>query len=249
MANSDVRSIDRISRRFATFAIAMTKTSATAPKSSSRVVRTGATSASSSGTGDSANPDVRFLDQFPYFGAGATEGALRLTGGERRAFLRTFHAMAAEVRTLQPDTPDLIRARLYEMLVLLGRWYTARHATSAVTGAHAAIDRFHRLIEQHFPRRHRVSEYAADVGLTPGHLNALCRWHLGQSAGSLIRQRLVLEAKRMLRYGDMPAFVVARELGFRDPAYFTRFFRREAGTTPRHFRQERQRAAGAHRRR
>lgn len=193
--------------------------------------------------------DVRFLDQFPYFGAGAAQGALSLTRVERRAFLRAFHAMAAEVRALQPDTPDLIRARLYEMLVLLGRWYTARHAASAVTGAHAAIDRFQHLIDQHFPRRHRVSEYAADVGLTPGHLNALCRWHLGQSAGSLIRQRLVLEAKRMLRYGDMPAFVVARELGFRDPAYFTRFFRREAGTTPRHFRHERQRAPAVHRRR
>jgi AraC family transcriptional activator of pobA len=89
-----------------------------------------------------------------------------------------------------------------------------------------------------------VSEYALELGVTPGHLNALCRWHLGQSAGSLIRQRLALEAKRMLIYGDIPAFAVARELGFRDPAYFSRFFKREVGAAPRRFRHDRRHPEG-----
>jgi hypothetical protein len=57
MANSDVRSIERINSRFATFAVAMTKTSATTPSRRRSVVRTGATSASPSGAAARANPD------------------------------------------------------------------------------------------------------------------------------------------------------------------------------------------------
>lgn len=61
---------------------------------------------------------------------------------------------------------------------------------------------------------------------------------LGHSASAEIHRRLALEAKRMLLYTDKPAFAIATELGFADPAYFGRFFRRECGVTPRQFRQE-----------
>jgi AraC-like DNA-binding protein len=183
--------------------------------------------------------DARFLEQFRYFAPDATEAAMRLARDEREAFLRAFGAIASEIRALRSDAPDLIRARLYELLVLLNRWYSARYPDPVARDVHPALGRFRTLVERHFASRHRVSEYADEVGVTPGHLNALCRWHLGQSAGSLIRQRLALEAKRMLIHGDAPAFAVARELGFRDPAYFARFFRREVGTAPRRFRLDR----------
>jgi AraC family transcriptional activator of pobA len=64
----------------------------------------------------------------------------------------------------------------------------------------------------------------------------LCHAHLGRSASAEIHLRLVLEARRLLRYTDAPAFVIAQDLGFADPAYFGRFFRREAGVTPRRYR-------------
>jgi AraC family transcriptional activator of pobA len=47
---------------------------------------------------------------------------------------------------------------------------------------------------------------------------------------------VLLEARRLLRYTDKPAFAIAQELGFADPAYFGRFFRRESGVTPRQYR-------------
>jgi AraC family transcriptional regulator, transcriptional activator of pobA len=129
--------------------------------------------------------DVRFLEQFPFFGAGSREAAIRLTRDERQAFLGAFSAISSEIRTLRGDTPDLIRARLYELLVLLNRWYRARHPAGASSEVHPTIARFRALVERQFTRRHRVGEYALELGVTPGHLNALCRWHLGQSAGAL----------------------------------------------------------------
>jgi AraC family transcriptional activator of pobA len=52
----------------------------------------------------------------------------------------------------------------------------------------------------------------------------------------LIRERIALEARRLLLYSDLTAGQVADRLGFEDPAYFARFFRREVGITPSAFR-------------
>ncbi len=81
-----------------------------------------------------------------------------------------------------------------------------------------------------------MAAYAAALGLSPGHLNALCREHVRRSAGACIRGRIVLEARRLLRYTDMTAAMIVYSLGFEDPSYFTRFFTRETGLSPRRYR-------------
>jgi AraC family transcriptional activator of pobA len=92
-------------------------------------------------------------------------------------------------------------------------------------------------VERDFSRRHRVADYAAELGVSPGHLNVLCRSGLRRTAGAVIRLRLTLEAKRLLAFGDLTAAQIAERLGFDDPAYFSRFFRRETGMPPTLFRR------------
>lgn len=179
--------------------------------------------------------DARFLDQFAFFDPGRPSGSLALSATERTQFLRRFRRMSEELRSLRTDATELLRARLYEMLVLINRWYRERHPTSQTT-RHGTIDRFRTMVDREFRRLHRVREYAERLKVTPGHLNVLCHAHLGRSASAEIHQRLVLEARRLLRYTDTPAFVIAQDLGFADPAYFGRFFRRETGETPRKYR-------------
>ena len=91
------------------------------------------------------------------------------------------------------------------------------------------------------PRSCRSSiEFPPDakrLGVTPGHLTWLTRRALGLSAGELIRTRLLAEARRRLLYSDRPACDIAHELGFEDPSYFGRFFRRGTGKSPQRFRQ------------
>lgn len=72
--------------------------------------------------------------------------------------------------------------------------------------------------------------------MSPGHLSALCRATLRRSAGGVVRQRLTLEARRLLAHSDLTAAEVGFRLGFDDPAYFARFFRRETGQPPTRFR-------------
>jgi AraC-like DNA-binding protein len=158
-----------------------------------------------------------------------------LTPDQQREFLRTFHAMRRELTALRTDARDLLRARLYELLVLVNRWYRDRHG-DVESKRHSTVDRFTAMVERDFRDRHRVQDYAGRLDVSPGHLNVLCKQHLGCSAGDTIQRRLMIEAARLLRYTDKPAFVIARELGFADASYFGRFVRRNTGATPRHYR-------------
>ena len=180
--------------------------------------------------------DPRFLDQFIFFRASRRSGTLQLDAKQRSAFVRAFTDMQRELASFQKDATQSLRASLYQLLVLLNRWTIARYGEPADVSPNQFVERFRRLVERDFSRRHRVSDYADQLGVTPGHLNTLCRAHTQRSAGATIRARIVLEARKLLLYSDLSAAAVGEKLGFDDPAYFTRFFRREAGCVPTRFR-------------
>ena len=179
--------------------------------------------------------DPRFLEQFLFFRLPRPTGALLLDAGERRLFLSRFATMRRELAGLRVDAAHRLRAGVYELLVLLNRWYIARHGDEGQIFAVGYVERFRALVERKFSHRHRVSDYARELRVTPGYLNALCRSQLHLNAGAVIRARIALEGRRMLLYSNKSAAQVAHLLGFQDPSYFTRFFRREVGQSPTQF--------------
>ena len=73
--------------------------------------------------------------------------------------------------------------------------------------------------------------------ITPNHLNSLCKEFLGHSAGEIIRDRVILEAKRLLVIKDYSVSEIAYDLNFNDNSYFTKFFKKAVGITPEEFRK------------
>lgn len=100
-----------------------------------------------------------------------------------------------------------------------------------------AFVRFRTLLETHFLEHWPIGRYARALGLTEEQLNRRCIRHSGRSAFQLQQERLALEARRRLVYIAQPIGRIAAELGFEDPAYFTRFFRRHTGQSPQQFRR------------
>ncbi len=101
---------------------------------------------------------------------------------------------------------------------------------------HALFTHFQALVEEHFLEHWPMERYASRLGLSTQRLNRLARREAGRSALQLVHERLLREACRRLVYIAVPATSLAIELGFEDPAYFSRFFKRHTGLSPQRWR-------------
>lgn len=100
----------------------------------------------------------------------------------------------------------------------------------------ALVKAFRVLLDAHYSSAWSVEQYAAALHVSTSTLNRACRTVLDASAKQLLQQRLLHEAKRRLVYTGEPLEGIAWSLGFRDPAYFSRVFRRLTGDSPSVFR-------------
>jgi AraC family transcriptional activator of pobA len=100
------------------------------------------------------------------------------------------------------------------------------------------IEQFKALLDQHFCEHWPVEQHAKAMGMTAGQLSRICREVLGMSSLDVINARLLHEAQRDLVYTSSSVKLLASELGFEDDAYFSRFFKRHTGLSPREFRSQ-----------
>lgn len=108
----------------------------------------------------------------------------------------------------------------------------------AGTGQQTLYTRWVVLMEANYLAHWPVSRYAERLGLSTERLNRMVRAETGQNAQALLHARLAREACRRLVHVVVPVSKLAFELGFDDPAYFCRFFKRHAGLSPRAYRQQ-----------
>ncbi|GAA5171427.1 helix-turn-helix domain-containing protein [Modicisalibacter zincidurans] len=101
------------------------------------------------------------------------------------------------------------------------------------------LQRFQALIEARYAEQPSIETLAGELGVTSAHLNTLCRRLAARSALQLLHERLLLEAKRQLTYTNMTVGQIADGLGFSEPGYFARFFKRHTGQSPKAFRLSR----------
>lgn len=162
----------------------------------------------------------------------------RLPAGAEGAGVHAhFSAIDREYRSVAVHRELVLESLLAVLLAWLARQMAppGMQAVQATRGARH-FSGFCKLIESAYARQHPVAWYASQLGITAAHLNALCRQAAGQSALEMVHERLALEARRNLVYTSMSVSQVSYALGFADPAYFTRFFKRRTGLSPKAFR-------------
>ncbi|MDP5029460.1 MAG: helix-turn-helix domain-containing protein [Paraglaciecola sp.] len=124
------------------------------------------------------------------------------------------------------------------LLTILRQQRLEAMKVSSVSRESTVLLNFRALIEQHYNQHLAVKDYAAHLHISVSKLNRLCQTLLNNSPKAIIHQRLVIEAKRRLIYTKQSVEEIAEELGFSDPAYFSRFFKQLVGTTAGCFRQQ-----------
>jgi AraC family transcriptional activator of pobA len=172
-----------------------------------------------------------------------------LFASPRAADLRRDPQLAARVQQLlerlenELRQPDSAAAPVGSWLACSVLWMLAQaiaaHGAGGPPGSHdrERLRRFRHLIESNYLKHWPVERYARKLALSDTSLNRLCRRLAGSTASDLIQQRLASEARRRLVHAAGSVSGIAAELGFKDPAYFSRFFRRHSGVSPNEFRR------------
>ncbi|MFK4047825.1 helix-turn-helix domain-containing protein [Roseomonas mucosa] len=184
----------------------------------------------------------RLVAQKPWL-KGCTSLPLLVRGAEHAALLADALGWARRIEAEQArhseESYAVLEALFFLALVTLHR---AQATEGGQVGPMAGrkqdlLVRFQALLDQKPDATRSVVEYARMLAVTPTHLSRCIRASTGRTAGELIHDRVMLEAKRQLVFTDRSVADIAYNLGFSSPSYFSRFFgSRMDGETPRDFR-------------
>ncbi len=151
---------------------------------------------------------------------------------------RHMARLEAELVSHAPGYRLAAEAALLDLLVAIRRTDGAAVTPSPAGRQAALVTRFRDRVEARFHLREPVEHYAAALGVSSRTLRAVCTQVVGLSPQQILDDRTLLEARRMLAHGPAGVGAVAYALGFSDPAYFSRFFSRKAGSNPSSYRRQ-----------
>lgn len=193
---------------------------------------------------------LRFRDELLLGGAARIVPGWLLDGGGGRTIPvppgeagrldGVFDAAAAELRR-PPDglTADLERHFISVLLLWLERWYDgSRTERRDADDAEVQLQRrFAERLEADFARHHDAAFYADALGVPAPALSRALSEVTGRSTKELIVDRVMLEAARLLRYTESTVGEIAHRVGYADPLYFSRAFKRRFGEAPQAYRE------------
>ena len=155
--------------------------------------------------------------------------------GAARRLDERLGELAQEFHREGPHHGAAIAALLRLVFITVARLRPGGSRAAPSIGAEAALfARFRALVEAWFRDHRPVGDYARALGVGEKRLGATCRRVVDRSPVEIIHARLAVEARRGLVYTSMSVAEIGYALGFHDPAYFSRFFRRQFGAAPRH---------------
>jgi len=185
---------------------------------------------------DSTMPPPSKLLDYPFFFSNEPPPLLRLEGTVFPQYEALFRELQAEFDANLHGAYDVMRAFLQIIFTRASHLFREVYRLDDPSRPAQLVREFRFAVETRFLEFTSLADYAALLKVTPNHLNDTVREQTGQPAGEIIRQRRLLDAKRLLLHSDMSVSEIGYHLGFEDPSYFSRFFRRYEGQAPAEFR-------------
>lgn len=157
------------------------------------------------------------------------------------SFEAMFQIFKEEFETKDQVQGEMLRVMLKRLLIKSTRLITERSIDSKVSKPQIdLVRRFHVLVENHFKEKHQVAEYAELLFKSPKTLSNIFKKTGDEAPLKAINERIMLEAKRLLLFSSKNADEIGYELGYREAAHFSKFFKSHAGLPPAQFKEQHQ---------
>lgn len=186
--------------------------------------------------------DPHFLDRFTFLSPNRPSPFLDMDEDLFGRIHRLYLEMQAEIGRREAIDQHILRAMLYETLMLLSR---ASFSDTTRAAFHEEVmtlsryaDKFASLVADNYSIEHSTQYYADRLFITPDYLNKIARKTFGKSAKKYILDVVFDEACRRLLYTDATIDEIADAMGFETSTYFIRTFRKRYGVTPLQFRKQ-----------
>ena len=139
-----------------------------------------------------------------------------------------------EFKNTETAQYDMLQAYLKQFIIHSVRIKKEYHIVKEDSTTKLFKD-FSLLVEQNFKKLHTVTHYANRLGISPKSLTKSFQKTGNKTPSDFIKNRIITEAKRQLLYSNSAIKYIAFDLGFNDPAYFSRFFTKATGISPKQF--------------
>lgn len=179
-----------------------------------------------------------YLENFSFFDELSGDAVLVLPEPARAKVNDLFEEILNEGKEARPFDADLVKLLMLNIFIQVSRGLSLKQQSHNNSYNQTLLKSFKKLIETNFIELRFPKQYAELLYITPNHLNALCNDVLGISAGQLIRDRVILEAKRLLINMELSIAEISEKLAFSDHSYFIKFFKKQVGSTPDKFRKQ-----------
>ncbi|CAM4009724.1 HTH-type transcriptional activator RhaS [Pseudomonas reidholzensis] len=158
-------------------------------------------------------------------------------GKDRQRLHGLIDTLQQEYQGHAPARSAMLQALVTALMVWISRQQLGQPPRNRDERDRQLLGQYLRLVEAHYREHLSVDTFASRLGISSLQLNQLCRELAGQTALQVVHQRLLLEARRNLIYTRMSISQLSDSLGFSDPTYFARFFKRLTGQTANGYRR------------
>lgn len=166
---------------------------------------------------------------------------INLNKAEIASFESMFLIFKEEFDTRDQIQGEMLRVLLKRLLIKSTRLIAEKTDTSKLSiSQRDVVRKFHILVENHFREKHQVSDYADLLSKSPKTLSNLFKKVGYESPLKIINDRIILEAKRLLLFSDKNADEIGYELGYKEAAHFSKFFKSHTGLPPARFKEQQQ---------
>ncbi len=161
---------------------------------------------------------------------------------ELKTVSQLFNQINDELNFQDRSSEEMIRTYLKQIIIRATRQWKKQNLQNEelnlISTEQDFFRNFSRLVDIHYKEKHSVADYADLLNLAPKTLsNKFHKLNL-ENPNEMIKNRIILEAKRLLLYSELSIKEIAYQLGYEDPAYFNRMFAQKSGKTPAVFRKE-----------